>query len=59
MKLQLPLAPGQRGPLLELDQLRRQLSLGAPIVEGAATIAVADIIAQSIARMISTTAFVR
>jgi hypothetical protein len=32
------------GPLLRLDQIQRQLRLGAPVAEGVATIAVADII---------------
>jgi hypothetical protein len=42
--MRLPGTPHECGPLLELSWLSRQLSLGKPIVEGLATIAVSQII---------------
>lgn len=42
--MRLPGSDSRCGPLLELDNLQRQLHLGAPILEGLATIAVAQII---------------
>ena len=42
--MRLPGADERCGPLLELEHVQRQLGLGTPIVEGVATIAVAQII---------------